>query len=43
MDFIIIILLAVAFIGFGFFSFQKGREYERNQGGHQAAAKKKKK
>lgn len=29
MEWINIIVLAVVVIGFGFFSFQKGREYER--------------
>jgi len=43
MDFIKIVLLAVVFLGFGFYSFQKGREYERSlQAGNQQTGKKKK-
>lgn len=31
MEFLKILLLIVAFIGFGFYSFQKGRAYERGE------------
>ncbi len=41
MDFLKVILLAIVFLGFGFFSFQKGREYERTNIGNQKDIKKK--
>ena len=41
MYFLKIVLLAIAFVGFGFFSFQKGREYERMNSGSQKNIKKK--
>ncbi len=34
MEFLKIIALGIAFIWFGFYSFQKGREYERINGGN---------
>ena len=42
MNFIKFVLIAVAFVGFGFYSFQKGRAYERGLAAIEREEKKKK-